>query len=75
MKIKMEKRKGGIYAQWFEVFGLNEKGQPCWFLIYYHQAKNYAQAVRFWKKVWGKQNQAIFLRNAEPMDDTLTLAC
>jgi len=75
MKIQMSKRKGGIYAQWFEVFGLNEKGQECWFLIYHNQAKNYAQAVRFWKATWGKKCKAFYLRNAEPFDDRLALAC
>ena len=75
MKIQMSKRKGGIYAQRFEVFGLNEKGQKCWFLIYHNQAKNYAQAVRFWEANWGKKCKAFYLRNAEPLDDRLTLAC
>lgn len=75
MKIQMSKRKCGIYAQWFEVFGLNEKGQECCFLIYYNQAKNYAQAVRFWKATWGKKCKAFCLRNAEPFDDRLALAC
>ena len=75
MKIQMTKRKAGIYAQWFEVFGLNEKGQECCFLIRHHQAKNYAQAVRYWKKTWGKKCKAFYLRNAEPFDDRLTLAC
>lgn len=66
MKIIMTKRKGGFYAQWFNVFGLNEKGENCTFAIYYHQAKNYAQAVRFWNKHWGKKCKAFFLVNAEP---------
>jgi len=73
----MEKRKGGIYAQWFEVFGLNEKGQECWFLIYRNQAKNYAQAVKFWKKTWGGRNgnKSFVLRKANPFDESLMLAC
>ena len=75
MKIKMSKRKGGIYAQWFEVFGLNAKGEECWFLIYQNQAKNYAQAVRFWNEKWGKNCKAFYLRNAEPFDNRITLAC
>ena len=75
MKIQMSKRKCGIYAQWFEVSGLNEKGQECWFLIYHNQAKNYAQAVRFWKATWGKKCKAFYLQNAEPFNDILALAC
>ena len=74
MKILMNKRKPGIYAQWFEVFGLNEKRQECWFLIYSEQAKNYSQAVKFWKNTWGKDCKAFYLRNAEPFDNNLLLA-
>lgn len=73
MKILMTKRKPGIYAQWFEVIGINENGKPCCFLIYSEQAKNYAQAVRFWKKTWGKKCKALFLRNAEPYQ--LSIVC
>jgi hypothetical protein len=75
MKIQMSKRKGGIYAQWFEVYGLNEKGKHCWFLIYPDQARNYAQAVRFWRKGWGDKCKAFYLRNAEPFDNTSATAC
>lgn len=75
MKIIMEKRKGGIYAQWFEVFGLNEKGKECRFLIYYHQAKNYTQAVKFWKEKWGKNCKAFYLQNAEPFNENYFAAC
>lgn len=75
MKIIMSKRKSGIYAQWFEIFGINDKGEKCWFLIYYNQAKNYAQAIRFYNKNWGKRYQAIFLRNAEPIDEKFAMAC
>jgi hypothetical protein len=75
MKIQMSKRKSGIYAQWFEVLGLNEKGQKCSFLIYYNQAKNYAQAVRFWEITWGKKCKAFLLKNAEPYNNNLSIAC
>ena len=73
MKIQMTKRKPGIYAQWFEVIGINENGQNCCFLIYHSQAKNYAQAVRFWTKMWGSKYNAILLRNADPLD--ISMAC
>ena len=66
MKILMAKRKKGVYAQWFEVIGINEKGKQCCFLIYSDQARNYAQAVRFWNQTWGEKCKALYLRNAEP---------
>lgn len=69
----MTKRKAGIYAQWFHVYGLNEKGRPCTFLIYPNQARNYAQAIRFWKEHWGKTCKAFTLENSEPFD--LRYAC
>lgn len=75
MRIEMNKRKGGIYAQWFVVFGINEKGMECCFLIYRNQAKNYAQAVRFWNETWGKNCRAFYLRNAEPYTDSYSKAC
>ena len=75
MKIIMKKRKGGIYAQWFEVFGLDAKGRECWFLIYYNQAKNYTQAVRFWNETWGKTCKAFYLRNAQPFNNDYLIAC
>lgn len=75
MKIQMEKRKPGIYAQWFEVVGYNEFNRKVTFIIYKDQAANYAQAVRFWKKAWGHKCKAILLRNAEPYSNLLTLAC
>jgi len=74
MKIYMSKRKPGIYAQWFEVFGINEKGKECRFLIYANQAKTYPQAVRFWNKTWGKTCKAFYLRNATPYANILALA-
>lgn len=49
----MEKRKPGIYAQWYEVFAEPKEGDRHVFLIFADQAKNYAQAVRFWNKTWG----------------------
>jgi len=76
MKIEMQKRKAGIYAQWFCIEGLSG-GKRTTYLIYAHQAKNYAQAVRFWNKMWGGRNgnKAFVLRNAEPYDPSLCLAC
>lgn len=71
MKIYMRKRKPGIYGQWFTVRGLDERGIECWFLIYYDQAKNYAQAVRFWNRTWGQKCKAFYLENAEPFDNFL----
>ena len=67
MKIEMTKRKSGVYAQWFSVDGINEKGQQCVFAIYHNQAKTYAQAVRFWNKSWGKTCKAFVLKNANPI--------
>lgn len=68
----MTKRKGGIYAQWYEVYGINEKGKETIFLIYPKQAKNYAQAVKFWKEKWGKNKcKATCLKNAEPFGNAL----
>lgn len=75
MKIQMSKRKDGIYAQYFEVFGLNENGKKCWFIIYPDQAKNYAQAVRFWKDTWGRKCKAFYLRNAKPIGKSFSIAC
>lgn len=75
MKIIMEKRKPGIYAQLFEVVGVNEKGSKCLFLIFADQAKNYAEAVRFWNKTWGKKCKALYLINAEPFNLNLNIAC
>lgn len=71
----MEKRQPGIYAQWFVVFGVNENGRECKFLIYRNQAKNYAQAVRFWNETWGKKAEALYLKNADPFDNKSFLAC
>ena len=75
MRIIMTKRKPGIYAQWFVVFGINEKGDETHFLIYHHQAKNYSQAVRFWKDRWGKTCTAHYLKNAEPFSQSNFSAC
>ena len=75
MEIIKSKRKPGIYAQWYEIFGINEKDERCWFLIYKNQAKTYTQAVKFWNKTWGNKCKAIFLRNAEPFDNKLAIAC
>jgi hypothetical protein len=73
MKIIMEKRKPGIYAQWYEVFAEPKEGDRHVFLIFADQAKNYAQAVRFWNKTWGKKYKALYLINAEPFN--LNMAC
>ena len=72
----MQKRKAGIYIQWFIIEGLSG-GKRTTYSIYANQAKNYAQAVRFWNKTWGGRNgnKAFILRNAEPYDQSLCLAC
>ena len=76
MKIVMEKRKGGIYAQWYTVEGINPSGSRCNYLIYSNQANTYAKAVQFFKKAWGdKGHIGLELRNAEPFDSSLCLAC
>ncbi len=75
MKIQMQKFKPGIYAQRYVVSGKDEKGRNCDFVIYHHQAKNYAQAVGFWNKTWGKRCRAFLLRNAEPYSHELCKAC
>jgi len=76
MKIEMQKRKAGIYAQWFSIDGLSG-GKRTTYLIYANQAKTYAQAVRFWNKTWGGRNgnKAFVLRNAEPYNPSSYLAC
>ena len=75
MRIKMEKRKGGIYAQWYNIVGINPEGQRCNYLIYSRQANTYAKAVRFFNKVWGSKGHiGIELCNAEPLDDNFWLA-
>jgi hypothetical protein len=75
MEIQMSKFKPGIYAQRYVVLGEDEKGRICHFMIYRDQAKNYAQAVRFWNRAWGKKCKAFVLRNAEPMSYELYRAC
>ena len=75
MEIRKSRRKPGVYAQWYEVFGKNSKGETCWFLIYKNQAKTYNQAVKFWNKTWGHNSKAFFIRNAQPFDNTLLIAC
>lgn len=75
MKIVMTKRKSGLYAQWYVVRGLDARGELCDFLIFSNQAKNYAQAVRFWEKMWGKTCTAFSLHNADPFSDHILNAC
>ena len=74
MQIIMTKRKPGVYCQWFTIQGINEAGHNCSFLIYYSQAKTYAQAIRFFNRSWPKC-KGLVLRNSEPVDDRLALAC
>lgn len=69
----MEKRKPGIYAQWYTIIGLNRYGQKCYFLIYSSQANTYAKAVKFWNEMWGDSCTAFTLRNSEPFDESLAL--
>lgn len=75
----MEKRKGGIYAQWYVIVGYNKHNKHnilTNFLIYFNQAKTYPQAVKYWKEHWGKNGcRALYLRNAEPFDSNISLAC
>jgi len=75
MKIVMEKRKGGIYAQWYTIEGRNPKGNRVSYLIYPQQAKTYAQAVQFFNKTWGKDGHiGLVLRNSEPYSNDYCLA-
>lgn len=75
MKIVMEKRKGGIYAQWYTVLGINPQGRRVNYLIYPQQAKTYAQAVRFFNEAWGKNGHTgLVLRNSEPYSNDYCLA-
>lgn len=75
MKIIMTKREAGIYAQWYEVRGLNADGYPCWFLIYKSQARTYPQAVRYWNRVYGKKCKAFYLRNSSPFSPQHATCC
>jgi hypothetical protein len=75
MKIIMTKRKPGIYSQAYMVMGLDSKGIETTFLIGFEHAKNYAQAVRFWKKTWGNKCKAFYLKNTEPLGDSLSKVC
>lgn len=69
MNIVREERKGGIYAQWFKVIGINTKGQKVTYLIYKEQADTYEKAEEYFNKHWGSKGHiGIELRNAEPFD-------
>jgi len=75
MKIIMEKRKGGIYAQWYNIVGITPEGKSCNYIIYANQANTYAKAVRFFNKTWGSRGHiGIELTNAEPFDGRFCLA-
>jgi hypothetical protein len=75
MRIIMEKRKGGFYAQWYNIAGIDPQGQRCNYLIYANQANTYAKAVRFFNETWGSRGHiGITLRNAEPFGESLWLA-
>ena len=75
MKIIMEKRKGGIYAQWYNIVGITPEGKRCNYIIYSNQANTYAKAVSFFNKTWGNRGHiGIELTNAEPFDGRFCLA-
>lgn len=73
MRIEMTKRKGGIYCHWFEVLGLDRNGNKTVFIIPF-ECKTYAQAIKYWNKIWGKDCKAEILRNAKPLNTKITLA-
>ena len=76
MKIRMEKRKGGIYAQWYEILTKCPNGRLARCLIYQHQANTYAKAVKYFNDHWlTKGYVGIELRNAAPYSNSLALAC
>jgi hypothetical protein len=75
MKIEMKKRKGGIYAHWYELLYRDTQGRIVRFLIWSHQANTYAKAVRFFYASRVKNCTTILLRNSEPFDEGMHLAC
>lgn len=70
----MTKRKGGFYTHAFEVLGTDSLGRETTFIIP-HTCKTYAQAVLYWKNIWGKTCKAELLRNSRPLDNNLAHAC
>jgi len=69
MKIVREERKGGIYAQWFEVLGYNPNKQRVRYLIYPNQANTFEEAEKYFNDNWGNKGHiGIELRNAAPFD-------
>lgn len=75
MKIIRSERKRGIYAQWFDIVGFNERGESCTFLIYHHQADTYKKAIKHWNNFYGKTCKALFIKNSEPYNNSHALAC
>ena len=63
----MEKRKPGIYTNWYIVEAKDRIGCRVIFAINKDQAKTYAQAVNFWNREWGKFYTATLLRSAKPL--------
>jgi hypothetical protein len=68
MRILMQKRKKGIYSSWYTIEGIDLHGGKIQRQIYPSEARNYAQAIRFWKS---KNNfdwvKATLLRNSSPL--------
>lgn len=74
MRIEMTKRKGGFYTHSFEILGTDEYGRATTFIIP-HSCKTYAQAIKYWAKIWGKKCKAELLRNSKPFDNRIAHAC
>lgn len=69
----MTKRKRGLYCHWFEILGLDNRGNETVFIIPL-TCKTYAQAIKYWNKTWGKSCKAKLLRNSKPINTKITLA-
>ncbi len=76
MNIIREERKAGIYAQWFEVIGINPKGEKVRYIIYKEQADTYEKAEEYFNEHWGSKGHiGITLVNAAPFDIKYAMAC
>lgn len=68
----MEKRKGGIYAQWYEIVAISPIGRKVNVLIYSHQANSYPKAVRYYNEhIKPKGYKGLYLVNAQPFTTPL----
>ena len=68
MRILMQKRKKGFYCSWYSVEYITKDGFKGIFNIYPSQARNYAQAIRFWKFNFNDTTRkGILLKNSDPL--------